>query len=220
MNNIYPHQEVTNILKKKNKELILNQNLLKSVEIGNLSDVKKFIEEGATLHKLSGMDLHFYNSEYDTLLHTAVKLNQLDIVKYLIDIGCNINAQTRRYKATTLHYATYLNVSLGIIELLLENNAKIEARDDDNASPFMWACYLNNTVAVKRLIEKKANVYLVDDFRLSSLDWASHQGNIETVELLTSCIDYNQEQLKNAYEQAIASGQTKIINFLNNLIHN
>lgn len=209
--------EIKSILKKKHAEFLLNQQLIKMVEIGDLVEVQRLINEGATLHKLVGMQLDLYNSrsEHDTLLHTSIKLGHVDIVKYLIECGCDVNAQTRRNKATPLHYATYPSVPAVILDLLIDHGAKLDVKDDDNATPFMWACYLNNTRAIKILINREADVFYADNFGLSPLEWASHQGHIESVTLLIQSISYSNSQLKSAYSQAVENGQIKVANVLN-----
>lgn len=205
------------ILKKKHAEFLLNQELIKMVEIGDLMEVMRLVNEGATLHQLTGSPLHLYlrNSECETLLHSAVKLGHIDVATYLIQCGCDINSQTRRCKAAPLHYATYPNVPAAMLDVLLDNNAELEIKDDDQATPFMWACYLNNPRAIKILIDRKANFYSIDNFGLSPLEWASHQGNIESVTLLVSAVSYSKAQLKSAYLQAVESGQTLTANVLN-----
>jgi hypothetical protein len=209
--------EATNILKRKSKEFFLNQYLMKAVEIGDPNEVQRLIQEGATLHKLSGMPLHKYNSEHDTLLHIAVKLGHIDVCKLLLMHKCNVNARTRRHRVA-LHYAMYPNVSTSIAELLLKDGADLEAKDDDNASAFMWACYLNNTDAVKLLITYTSDVYSADNFGLSPLEWSSYQGNLQTVKLLTQSIRYTQKQLAFAHAKAIENSQTKVAFFLEKLL--
>lgn len=208
--------EFKSILKKKHSEFLLNKQLIKMVEIGDLTQVKKLINEGATLFKLSGKQLDLYNSrsEQNTLLHTAVKLGHADIAEYLIQCGCDVNSQTRRQKATPLHYATYLNTPSAIINILLDNGANIEAKDDDNATPFMWACYLNNTRALKPFLDRGVDHSIVDNFGLSSLEWACHQGHTESVTFLIKYISYSKAQLQLAYLQALESGQINIIKLL------
>jgi ankyrin repeat protein len=217
-NNKSDSHEVKSILKKKHIEFLLNQRLKKMVEIGDLVEVEKLIDEGATLHKLVGMQLDLYNfrsSEHDTLLHTAVKLGHVEIVRYLIHCGCEVNVQTRRNKAAPLHYATYPSVPAVILDILLDNGASIEIKDVDNASPFLWGCYLNNTRAIKTLLQRNADVFGEDIFGLSPLEWASHQGHLESVTLLIQSISFSKTQLKAAYNQAVESGQTKTANVLN-----
>jgi ankyrin repeat protein len=216
-NKTHAARDVKSILKKKHATFLLNKQLIKMVEIGDLAEVQQLINEGATLHKLTGMQLDLYNarSEHDTLLHTAIKLGHVDIVKHLITCGCDVNAQTRRKKAAPLHYAAYPSVPAVILEVLLDNGANIEVKDDDNATPFMWACYLNNTRAIKILTHRKADAFAADNFGLSPLEWASHQGHIESVTLLIQSISYSKAQLKSAYAQAVETGQIKTASVLN-----
>lgn len=217
----YATLEIKSILKKKHAVFLLNKQLIKMVEIGDLAEVQQLIHEGATLHKLAGRELALYNSrsEHDTLLHIAIKLGHVDIIKYLIDCSCDVNAQTRRKAAAPLHYATYPSVPAIILDVLLDNGANINVKDDDNATPFMWACYLNNTRAIKTLINRKADLFMADNFGLSPLEWASHQGHIESVRLLIQSVSYSKAQLKSAYVQAIETGQIKTANVLNKQLH-
>lgn len=163
--------------------------------------------------------LHKYNTEHNSLLHIAIKLWHIDIIKYLLKIGCDVNAQTRRLRAP-LHYATYNNTPMEIIELLLEYGANIEIKDDDNASPFMWACYLNNFKATKFLMDKGADPYSPDNFGGTPLEWASFQGNNEIVKLLAKRLPYTKKQLNSAYESAVENGQIGITKIIAKLLKN
>ncbi len=211
--------EITDILKKNHQEFLLNQTLIQATKNGDLSEVQRLVKAGATFHKLSDRKLHLYNSEYDTLLHTAVKQGYIDIVKYLIECDCDINAQTRRGKATPLHYATYLNVPSELLSILLDHGAELEMKDEDHASAFMWASYLNNSNAIKILFDRNADPYTIDYFGLSPLEWASHQGNLESVAFLISAVPYTKAQLTSAYAHAIASGQTVTATLLDKELH-
>ena len=208
------------ILKKRNVEYLLNQKLLKMVEIGDLHEVQQLIHDGATLHQLVGMQLDIYNSrsEHDTLLHTAAKLGHVEVVKFLISCGCDVNALTRRKKASPLHYACYPSVPAVLIDVLLDNGSEIEVRDDDNSTPLIWACYLNNTRATKTLIKRNPNVLAVDNFGLTSLEWACHQGHLASTKVLLEAVNYSEAQLTCAYSQAVETGQIKIAKILNSLL--
>jgi|SRR6185437_8758728 len=210
---------IASILYKKEKEYAINQRLLKAVEIDNFLGVQQFIQEGATLHKLVGVKLHKYNTEHNSLLHIAIKLGHTDIIKYLLKIGCDVNAQTRRLRAP-LHYATYNNIPIEIIALLLDHGANIEIKDDDNATAFMWACYLNNVKAAKFLLDKGVDAYSPDKFGGSPLEWASFQGNTEIIKLLIKELKFSKKQLTSANNSAIENGQVKITKILARYLKN
>ena len=114
----------------------LNHAMVKAIELGDLAQVKKCIDEGATLYQLSGRALHPYSTEQDSVLHRAVKLGHQAIIEYLLSLGCEVNARTRRLR-TPLHYATYNGVPVEMITILLSAGADLEAKDDDQASAFM-----------------------------------------------------------------------------------
>ena len=120
-----------------------------------------------------------YSTEQDSILHRAVKLGHQAIVEYLLSIGCEVNARTRRLRMP-LHYATYNGVPVKIVDVLLSAGAELEAKDDDQASAFMWACYLNNLPAVQVLFKQGADAYTPDDFDrghgYTPLEWAALSG--------------------------------------------
>lgn len=192
----------------------MNRELLKAVEIGDHTEVENLINRGATLHKLTGLELHQYNSEYDTPLHIAAKLGHFSLVQLFVELNCDVNAQTRRKKATPLHYATYPHVDSKIIEYLLTHGAAVEAKDDDNATAFLWACFLNNPDAINLLIRSGTDVHSKDDFNYSGLDWAAHKGNLEAVKALLEKVNYSDEQLKHALQLAAENGQQDVYDFL------
>jgi ankyrin repeat protein len=192
-----------------------NQKLLKAVELNDLAQTKKYIETNATLHTLSGLALRAYNEEHEGLLHIAVKLNHIEIVEYLLSIGCSANIKTRRARSP-LHYSTYKNVSPSIIESLLLANADTENQDDDNASALIWACYLGNLAALKILLKHKADPKIKDRFEFNSLDWAAYEAQIDVVIFLMDLNIYSTEEVHIAYENAIEAGHSELVEIMRN----
>jgi ankyrin repeat protein len=68
-----------------------------------------------------------------TLLHDAVGRNQLDVAKYLLDKGADVNAVTTD-GLTPLHMASQ-NGNIEMTKLLLERGAKINALDAKGWTP-------------------------------------------------------------------------------------
>jgi hypothetical protein len=71
-----------------------------------------------------GCDKEIRNRHDETPLITAVVYNYPDIARYLISIGCNINA-VDSVKRSCLYFATYCNTA-DMLALLLEFNAKVD----------------------------------------------------------------------------------------------
>ena len=205
-------------LRKNSQELQLNKLLIKAIEINNLDQLKSLIERGATLSKLRDIDLHIYSSEHETPLHLAVKLGRTEIVKYLISIGCDVNAQTRTKFAAPIHYATYKYVPPEILEILIKEGAKIDLLDSDKSSALLWASFLNRSDAVEILIKNKADTTIIDIFNLSALDWAAREGSFDALKTLIKLVKYKTSSLKVALSEAVESGQEEVASYLDTLL--
>ncbi|WP_054849042.1 ankyrin repeat domain-containing protein [Vulcanisaeta sp. JCM 14467] len=108
----------------------LDQQLLDAVKNGDLSKVIDLIKAGANVNVKDptyGM----------TPLHYAVLGNRLDIVKYLIENGADINARDNTGK-TPLHFAAK-NGYLDIVKYLIENKADINVKDNIGKTPLDYA---------------------------------------------------------------------------------
>jgi ankyrin repeat protein len=101
-------------------------NLLKTIEKGNLGKVKQLIENGA--------DLQVKNEDKQTALYIAAKNNQFAILKYLIEQGANIQAKEKD-NWSILHRAVESN-HLSMVRYLIEKGADIFAKNNEKETPF------------------------------------------------------------------------------------
>jgi len=84
---------------------------------GDIEAVKRIVESGTHIDKI-------YNFDSITLLHKAARCEWLDIVKYLVNSGADINCvDTDGW--TPLHYASN-NMNLDIIKILVESSQNSE----------------------------------------------------------------------------------------------
>lgn len=109
----------------------------------------------------------------------AVKENQFEKAKLLIEKGANVNSKDK-YGDTPLH-AAILQGNIEIAKLLLKNGADINAKDNSGFT-VMHNCHSPEVVAY--LIEKGADINARDRLGLTPLHWAVKQGYQATVELL------------------------------------
>jgi ankyrin repeat protein len=86
-----------------------------------------------------------------TLLHDAVGHNQLEVAKYLLDKGADVNAVTAD-GLTPLHMAAQ-NGNINIIKLLLERGPRVNALDSKGWTPLDRAKKWGHPDAVKFLKE-------------------------------------------------------------------
>jgi len=105
----------------------------------NLDDVVKLIE--------SGIDI---NTKYDqfeeTLFHYASRHGHIDIVKYLISNGADVNA-TDQYLNTPLHDAARSG-NIQIIKLLLDSGAdKCAVKQTGHTAAGLAVCFNNSIIA-------------------------------------------------------------------------
>ncbi|XP_057325156.1 putative ankyrin repeat protein RF_0381 isoform X2 [Microplitis mediator] len=109
-------------------------------------------------------NLNILNSDGHTPLSVAVQNQNVDMVKYLLDHGVDINAKNyieNRYVWTALHIAVEIN-DANMVQFLLDyENCDIVAKTESNLTPLYIATYSNNLAIIKKLLRKIAqhNVY-------------------------------------------------------------
>lgn len=112
-------------------------------------------------------DPNLFNSEGKSALMCACVMMFNDIA----DDGKRAEAQAK-------------NVT--IIKRLLEHNADINHKDQDNTASLMWACAKNNYGAVEALLGNRElpDIRARNEDALTSLMWACQQGNSKMARLL------------------------------------
>ena len=151
--------------------------------VAEQAEIEKFRAE-------HGSDPKTQDSNYNTLLHTAVKryIDQtknwdIVIVKYLVSQGVDVNA-SNMYGSTPLHEATS-NSYLEAVKYLVSHKADVKATDVDNKTPLHWAVIHNKTTEIASiLISNGANVNAKDRIGFTPL----HCGveNVEVAKYLIS----------------------------------
>lgn len=95
-----------------------------------------------------------------TLLYVACENNNYEAVKILISKNADVNTICSSQKSRTplLVQCYKLYPSKDIVELLIRNGAKINAKDEDGVSPLIAACNKNqNDSVIKVLLNNGAN---------------------------------------------------------------
>ena len=96
-----------------------------AVREGTVEDVKYFIEK-------KRVNINVKDDGY-TLLHWAAMDDKIEVVKYLISVGADVNVKDNKY-ATPLHWAVHKG-SLEIVKLLVSAGADVNAKDNDGYMP-------------------------------------------------------------------------------------
>ena len=82
------------------------------------------------------LDINVKFDNGNTFLILATKLNEMNIVKFLLENGADINAQNL-FMNTALHYATS-SKHYNIVNLLIQHNANEEIKNKYGENP--WEC--------------------------------------------------------------------------------
>lgn len=123
-------------------------------------------------------------SDESPLMMAALK-GELDLAKRLIAKGADVN----KPGWTPLHYAA-TSGHLGMIRLLLEEHAFIDAQSPNGTTPLMMAASYGSPEAVKLLVEAGADIAMRNQKQMTAMDFARRAERRDAVELLTQAERY------------------------------
>ena len=115
------------------------------------------------------------NPNDETPLMLAALKQQEALVAALIQRGADVN----RPGWTPLHYAATAG-HVGIIRLLLEHHAYIDAESPNGTTPLMMAAYYGTPEATKLLLEEGADPLMRNHKGLTALDFAANSPHRES----------------------------------------
>ncbi|MFP3026050.1 MAG: ankyrin repeat domain-containing protein, partial [Wolbachia sp.] len=119
-----------------------------------------------------------------TPLHYAAKFDQLEVAKFLIEKGANINAaDTSTIGEKPIHVAAENN-SKNIIEFLISKGVSVNDTDKDGRTPLYWASWNGRLDVVEYLIGKGADISAKDKDGRNPLDVAKGYQYDNVVEYL------------------------------------
>ncbi|CAF4358739.1 unnamed protein product, partial [Rotaria sp. Silwood2] len=118
-------------------------------------------------------------------LHLAVLNDHLECVKVLLEFGANVDVltSTSSGKLTSLMLACQKGY-FKIVKYLIENGAKVEARDRFKCTPLIHACMCGNAHIVSYLLRMGANANVFDSSLNTALHYAIAYGWYFCVRLL------------------------------------
>lgn len=124
-----------------------------------------------------------------TALQVAAHQGHVNVVKYLLALGANVNVVDKEGDST-LHYAAFGNQP-EIMRILLQNNANINVLNASHCSALHISAHKKPPHCVKVLLEFGADVNIQDSYGDTALHDAIGKENTEVVELLCNATNLN-----------------------------
>ena len=132
-----------------------------AISQGHFDIVRVLVEAGA--------DVNQFNHYWETPLTSAVRTNNLEIVRYLLSKNCDVDARVNIFFWTALHRAVKEN-NIDIVRELLHYKANPNTTDHYGRTPI---CDTSNIEIVKELLKANADVNIVSDHGWTPLHFAN-----------------------------------------------
>ena len=162
--------------KKENEPDSSSFDVVKATQYGAFDRVQEILD--------SGFDVNQRDSENVTLLHWAAINNRLEIVKFYIKRGAEVDAVGGELMSTPLHWASRQG-HINIIVQLMAAGANTALRDGEGCAALHLAAQFGHTAIVGYLIAKGESVNTVDSNGMTPLMWASYRtASIDPLRLL------------------------------------
>ncbi|MBP9838436.1 MAG: protein kinase [Proteobacteria bacterium] len=165
----------------------------------------------------AGYDIDSLDEAGESMLLIALRLNQVETAKYLIENNANVNISSNN-KITPLMYAAK-NPDVSVFYELIKKGANTDVRDVNLKTPLMYAIEAKNTVVVQAIVDKGTILSSRDKDGATALMYAVKSDELENVQiLLRKKVDLNMvdEAGKSALFYAVESKEDQITDALIN----
>lgn len=146
-----------------------------AVQAGNLSAVRAFLKHGT--------DINLRDDKNHTPLYTAVFWEHIEIARFLIEEGADINPQSISIGHTPLHIAAGRGYR-EIADLLIKQGADVNKRNAVGDTPLHMAARRGCIEIMLLLIEKGVDVNAIDIVARTPIMLAAENGRPNAVRLL------------------------------------
>lgn len=179
-----------------------------AVEEGRIEIVKEFLTNNYDINTCR-------NKMKATLLYRAANRNQLDIVKYLIQEGANVNLKDTNGRGPL--FAAVLGNSEDVIRFLIGNKCRTHDLDKDDCSLMHAAASVGNFNIIKLLQKLNLSVTAKSKDTSTPLHYAVENGHVDCVNYLmeqTSKIFTQNSRTETLFHMAAKSGSVDLLKLL------
>lgn len=209
----------------------INEQLMDAVEQNNLLEVKSAIKQGADInYKVQGSEHYYYTS-----LILATSKGHLDIVKYLVKAGADVNIRDNQYNEAKASVAPNLdeyvepaghtvlmipsaNGDLDMVQYLVKSGVDINAQNNVGETALMFATRRGGRFDVVRfLVKSGADINSKCAYGTTTLMWASYGGYLDIVRFLVkegADINHQSDNENTALTWASDKGHLDVVRFL------
>ena len=149
-------------------------------------------------------------------IHYACQLGHIDIVRYLVEKGCDLKIKADR-GMTPLHAACFSGKLDVVCYLIGGKKCDIESKGTNQCTPLFYACERGQISIVRYLIEQGCDRNAKLDTDATALHHACAHGHLNVVQYLVEeqiCDPWLQNKINETPMQlAIAKGQTDILKY-------
>ena len=186
-------EEVLNVINKEagvipmaKDELDASKWTLKLIELDYAS---LQIELDSVREQLTaGLDVNSIDEKGISLLHKAVIIGNIDLVKLLVENGADLDIELPRLNSnhmrlTPILYAVIQNKK-NIASYLINKGVNVDKKLNSNTTILHHASAHNHVDLVQLIISKDADINSCDTNGMSPLHYASNRGNKKIIEIL------------------------------------
>ena len=161
-----------------------------AAKVGNKDELKNLYEKAEALN-ITNQVINVQDELGHSALHWAIRQKHIEIAKYIIQVGADVNTATNQYNVgfegdTPLMTASFRGY-LSTVKLLIENGAKIEARRKNGGHAAQMAAENGNLEILKLIIQKSQNVTELKGYHGQNLlAVAANTGQLMIVKYLLS----------------------------------
>jgi ankyrin repeat protein len=123
-----------------------------------------------------GADINEQDNNGRIPLLDVVIVGNLEVTKFMIEHGADINAYDKIYSNDVLNLAISFNKNDTIAKLLIESGAKLNQKDPDGNTEIHLAAMRGFSNLIRLLVEKGADIYAVNKNNHTALYYAAKHG--------------------------------------------